>query len=194
MIDAHVALIVGWIDNVHIESAEQRMGEDLERNRSKDLRAQAPPRATEAELMRNAHHESAHAVVAQRMGLRVSRVCCRPDGSGCASYEVEAESFQSVFRAAVASLAGIVHELSSGADRYRQHQLAHSADVLAARLSIHRCQTLAPHVGMTAELAANLGWCAVHSNWASIERVAACLRALGELDGPTIAALCGAPQ
>jgi hypothetical protein len=71
--------------------------------------------------------------------------------------------------------------------------LAHSHDVLATRLTIDEPTGAVPD-GFTARVVAQIALCTVREHWQSIERVAQCLRALGELSGAEVAALCGAPQ
>jgi hypothetical protein len=188
-LDRHADLVSQWLAAVHVETAQQRLVEMHERRGSKDRLPEVSLLTTEADLARVALHESAHATIATRMGLPVIRARIH---LGLTEYDEVESCADGAFRYAVVSLAAPFAELLAGADSRRQSQLAHSADLLTARLQVDRCR--AADAEITAEVVATVACCAVQSNWDTIQRVAACLLALGELSGSEISALCGRPQ
>lgn len=188
MVDSHVALLTGWLENVHISSAQARVDEA-----HAEFRSKSPHRLalyTGASGARLCVHEAGHSVAAHYGGLGVERVCVLERGGGCEYGSAGDESPSARMAAAVADLTAVFAELHSGADEARQFQLAHSTDVLQARLRIDalRADGLSPRVFAT------LAACMVLSRWAAILRVAACLGAVGELSGPEVAALCAGAQ
>src|SRR5580765_4947526 len=80
MNEAAIDLVVGWLDAVHLESAEERLAEAQAGNRARDGAIGA---TGEADMQRLAIHEASHAVLAYFLGARITRVCARADGSGC---------------------------------------------------------------------------------------------------------------
>jgi hypothetical protein len=186
-LDQHIAAVSGWLIAVHVESAEQRVGEMRERYRSNRA---APPQASDAEMARCAIHESGHAVIATRVGLVVNHACIHPNATGSVEYEAATESLDAMLSLAITDLAGIFSELRVGINSSRQVQLAHGSDLLLARLRVDQADVR----GWTAAVAASMAFCSVASNWPAIIRVAAALRALGELDGEEISALARRAQ
>jgi hypothetical protein len=184
--DAHIAAVTAWLDVVHVESAWQRVEEMQERYRSTPKSSWL---ASYGEMARCAAHEAAHAVIANCMGLDVRRVCVHLSGTGSVQYDTTTDTLDALFTVAVADLAGIFSELHAGVDGARQEQLAHSGDLLRARLNLDRCR--AGGWDLTMAAVATASYCAVRSNWDSISRIAACLLAVNELTGVEIAALCG---
>src|SRR5262249_42753219 len=75
-----------------------------------------------------------------------------------------------------------------------RHRLAHSSDVLQARLRADKVRLLAPKLGLTNHLLAEMSWLVVTSHWPAIVRTAIALRALGDLGKAEVAALCGRLQ
>jgi hypothetical protein len=189
-LDHHIALVVSWLDNVHLESAERRIDEMQVLNTQKNAGASLQQQATNAELIRASLHEASHAVVGHRFGLRIVRACIRADASGAVEHQPGAADD---FLGPIAtSLAGPFAELIRGADRVREFHLAHGPDVLAAKCEAEKSRARDPQ--LSNEVFARVSACAVVSNWKTIERVACALRSCNELDGATIAALCGPAQ
>lgn len=186
-LDQHVAAVSGWLIAVHVESAEQRVGEMREGYRSN---RGEPLQASDAEMARCAIHESGHAVVATRVGLVVNRACIHPNATGSVEYEAATESLDAMLNLAITDLAGIFSELRAGVDLRRQAQLAHGSDLLSARLRVDQANV----PGWTSAVAATMAFCSVASNWPAIIRVATALRALGELGGTEISALAQRAQ
>jgi hypothetical protein len=185
-LDAHIEIVTSWLDCVHVESAPARTAEMREQNAQKDRAALSVGGGTESIAL----HESAHAAVACSLRLTVGRTCIRADESGSAAYEAAEVSAATTLTLVVATLAGVVSELIAGCHPWRQMQLAHSHDVLAARLRIMESQAIAPDWNVTIRTLVSLTFCSVLSRWDSISRVADALLAAGELDGQRVAALC----
>ena len=184
------ALLASCIKNVCVEAASARIDDAQEKNRAKDDPAQEGGMSALSSGSvggRICMHESGHAVFAQALGMQIEHVRVRSDGTGATTYQLTDE--RDVLSMAVVSVAGVAVELILGADEQRQFTLASSADVLSARLEIDQAGEL-----LNAEAVARVAVCAASTNWQSINRIAAALRALGELDGPTVSALCGVPQ
>lgn len=191
-IGAAANMLTAWIANVHVETAPIRIADmqDVNRAKERDGIGFASSGAA-ASIGRLCVHEAAHGVVGCKLGLRPGRVCVRADGSGSAIYEGDEDA---AVWMAVTHVAGVAAELVIlGADDERQFVLAHSHDVLAARLAIDEPAGVVPD-GFSAKVVAQIAVCAVTEHRPSIERVAQCLRVLGELSGAEVAALCGAPQ
>ena len=183
-IDDAIELVNRWLDAVDAASAQARVEAMQAEYRAKRTLREAPATATEAKLGRTALHEAAHAVIAHRGGLEVSHVCLHADGSGCADYRGP-EDLQ---REIGADLAGVFVELLADTNWERQSQLAHSNDLLMARLKLDRL----PETWRRALVTASC--CSVLSNWSEIVRTATALRALGDLGKAEVAALCGRLQ
>lgn len=188
-IESAIELIANWLDAVHVESAlariEERRAEYLEQEgRHSPINPLAVPSAAH---FRVALHEAAHAVLASRTAIGVARVVAFDSGSGSVSYARDPTDHP--IAAAVVHLAGPAIELLAGADERRQFHLSISSDVQAARLAID-----AYPVPISVRTCAAIVLCAVTEQAGTIVRVARAIRALGELDGPTVAALCGPPQ
>jgi hypothetical protein len=186
-----IATVSSWLSVVDVATAEGRVIEFQEESAAK-ARSVSLATAPECTLARSCLHESAHGVVAHRFGLRVDQVCVRDDGSGFVAYGSDGTCVEDVVGVVAFDLAGAVSELMYGVDEGRRFHLAVSHDILKARLGIERCRALG--MQLTGEAFAQLSCCAVVSNWGLILRVSAALRALGDLDGPTIVALCGRVQ
>jgi hypothetical protein len=194
-IESAIACVTDWLDVIHVESAAQR----VEQAQQQYLAREA---SFETSIPRNgdfagavALHEAAHAVVACRLGLHVSCVRINSDQTGAARYQCEEEhSFTGALNSVTTGLAGLFVELlADQADTTREFQLAHSHDILKARLGIEECRQLAPW-DMPTRIFAEIGACCVASNLEEIRRVAAALGELGQLDGETVAAFCGVMQ
>ncbi len=184
-----VALMASWLNAVQVDSAAVTVEEMRTAQLSKDLADPLLDRATDAALDRACGHEAAHAAVAEALGLTVSYVRVHRDGSGAVAYLGDAPD--SIFMSAVTDLAGIAFELLTGcADEARQFHLSNSHDVLACRLRFDGLRESAPDICPDPGTLAKLALSTVAENLDSILRVAAALRAEGELDGPAIAALC----
>jgi hypothetical protein len=195
--DAAIVLVAEWLGVVHVESAPGRVAEMRARSEAKDRGDRVLVIATADILLRNAHHEAAHAVVGHKLGRRVTRACVRADGSGIVELEPEDEADTHVaFCAAIGDLAGPCAELHLGVDDPRRHELAHSADVLAAKLNIARYLAGEPECPPTNAFFAKASFLAVLTHWRSIQRIANCLRAVEEheLSGLEVAALCARPN
>jgi hypothetical protein len=194
-LEAHIALVAAWLNSVEVESAPARIDEALERNLAKEAAALSGlSAASSGEIELAALHEAAHACVAHRLGLDVGRTCVRADASGTAAYTASEARADTMLSLALAALGGAIAELLIGADDRRQFELSHSYDILDARTTLSRCLAHAPDWTLSSRTLATLACCSVVSNWSSILRVAGALRACRELDGASIAALCGKPQ
>ncbi len=187
--EQHAAMLAAWIAATPVESARATVEELQTAHLSKDLSDPLLDRATDAALDRACGHEAAHAAVADALGLTVSYVRVHRDGSGAVAYLGDAPD--SIFMSAVTDLAGAAFELLTGcADEARQFHLSNSHDVLACRLRFDGLRESAPDICPDPGTLAKLALSTVAENLDSILRVAAALRAEGELDGPAIAALC----
>ena len=182
--DDAIELVDRWLDDVDAASAQARVEAMQAECRAKSTLREVPATATEAELGRTALHEAAHAVTAHRIGLEVSHVRLHADGSGCADYHGPKDLQGEIG----ADLAGVFVELLADANWERQSQLAHSNDLLLARLKLDRF----PEAWRRALVTASC--CSVLSNWSAIVRTATALRALGDLGKAEVAALCGRLQ
>jgi hypothetical protein len=179
-----------WLDAIETTSAPARLTSELEQ----DAEREATADTAGLDLRRVAMHESAHAVVAFQHALDVGRVCIREDASGSAAYSADEKRPDTLLSMSVASLAGVACELILGADPEDRFRLAHSADLLSARLSIDELQAVVPDWAMSTRMIATLTYSAVLSNFGEIRRVAGALLLERELDGAAIRALCGRPQ
>jgi len=186
MIDDAIELVTRSLEVVYLESAAARVADTQWRNSAKECAA-ALTDASPSEVMRCAVHESGHAIAATCGGLHVERACVRADGTGSCDYRVTDES-QTIERI-VADLGGVAAELLLGADEERQFALAHSQDILLARIHIEELRAQRPDQELTAATCAKLACCTIASNMRAIDRVARVLFALGEADGAIIAAL-----
>jgi hypothetical protein len=186
-VDEHIAALTSRLDAVPVETAQARIDEAQAAFRSKALR----PTVAEVgypELMRNCIHEGAHVVAAHFEGLSVKRACVC-GGGGCAEYGSDERSPDMLMAMVVADLAGMTAEvLLLGVDAARQHQLAHSHDLLQARLRIDTLRALGWN--LPTRTFATMSTCLVRSRWDAIIRVAKALSVLQELDGAVIVALC----
>jgi hypothetical protein len=187
-----IALLVEWLDGAHVESAQARIDDAVRAFTDKDHAGIVSVSA--GMLERNSLHESAHAVLAVRWGLRVGVTRVHEDGSGACEYSTtDPDLIDGLLAGAVADLAGIVSELLIvGVGPDRQKALSHSSDLLKARLAVDRIQ--AGGWLLTMKTLATMSASCVLTNRHSILRVAACLRAVGELSGPEISALGGCAQ
>jgi hypothetical protein len=183
-LEGHIELVASWIDSVDIATAPARMVENQAHNADKETGGLT---AAGGQIERTAWHESSHAVVAHKLSLNVTRVCCRADGSGSAAYEASEARGDTILALVVATLAGIFGELLIGTDQRRKFELAHSNDVLSARLSI---EAFAPGWRFASRTYAIFACCVDLSCWSEIARVAGALRLCGELDGASVRALC----
>jgi hypothetical protein len=185
-VDEIIALVSGWIDNVETSGAAARIAEAQAAFRSKALRATVVE-VGDFELMRTCIHEGAHVVAAHYSGLSITGACVR-GGSGCAEYGSDERS-PDMLAMAAADLAGITAEfLLLGVDAAREHQLAHSHDLLRARLRIDTLRPLG--WSLPTRTFVTMSTCLVRSRWDAIIRVAKTLSVLQELDGAVVAALC----
>jgi hypothetical protein len=191
--DIAIAWVAGWLDNVHVESAEARIAETQAINASREMHREAV-QVTEAELVRCSIHEAAHAVVAHGGGLQVDRVCIREDASGCAGYRAADDSIESLIGTIAADLAGLLVELLADIGEQRQFHLARSHDVLAARLDIERVRADGGDWNLPTRTFVVIAMSAVLNHWRAIHRAAYVLRATGELYGAEISVLTGRLQ
>lgn len=176
--DAAIATVTAWLDRTGIEVARARAEDTAHEYHGVPASALSP--APAFATWRTALHEAAHAVAAVIQGARLRRVVLR---SGFSAAEIEESS---VAARAITQLAAPVLELLAGASARRQCELACSYDISAARCALSD----APEV--THRTAATMAAAIVVSKLSAIERVAACLAAVGELSGHEVAALCGA--
>ena len=188
--DAHIAFVISAIAAVDAASAATRIAEAIQASSDKDHAGAVLSPATADVLERNALHEASHAVVASRLGLRVGCARIRGDGSGSAEYEATTDD--DAPHVVAADLAGIFAELIRGVDRSRQEALAHCYDMLKARVALDRIAVAG--WPFTVKAVATMSCCAVYGHWAAIRRVAACLRAVSELNAAEISALSGRPS
>jgi hypothetical protein len=188
-IDAAITHIAQWLDEVDVATAAARVAEAQSRHHEKAAGLREPWEGDAA------MHEGAHAVAAERGGLRVKYARLLSDGSGCVSYEAEPTSPVAMIARVAADLAGIVTELLDDAHSWRQQQLKSCNDLLLARLNADVARGLMPGWQLNHRFFAATSCCAVVSNWDTITRVAQALRASGHLTGARVAALSyGAPQ
>ena len=185
--DLAIATIVTWLDNVHVETAQARL--DEARGEFLTKLPHTPALYVGAPGSRLCIHEASHAVAAHFGGLGVARVCVLEHGGGC-EYGSGDESFERRLASTVADLTAVFSELHIGADDARRHQLAHSPDVLQARL---RLDTLRAD-GVSSRVCVTLAACLALSRWAAIVRVATVLGVLGELGAAEVAALAQGAQ
>jgi hypothetical protein len=154
-------------------------------------------RASPTDLRRVSAHEAAHAVVACMMGLQVVGALIREDGTGVVTLHVPAgpdDSADLSLGRILAHLAAPALELDAGADPLRRAHIATSKDLQQARAEIEQLRRLAPDWQLSMRCLASLAHGAVTANLRPIRSVAALLVELGEIDGPTVAALCGLPN
>jgi hypothetical protein len=175
-----VELVAGWLDCVHIETAPKRVAEaqqEFSRSSVETLHS-IPGTNCRASL-----HEASHAVIGYLFGDEIIRAEVRADGSGAVASNPATQLGH-----VIGTLAGPFSELMIGADTQRRFALAHSSDVLDAATHIAQMPS------MSNRAAAAVAGCSVSENWQLILRVAAALQENGELDGASIAALCGRTQ
>jgi hypothetical protein len=192
-------LLAGWMGDIDVDSAPERVATAQREALARDENGPADPflrRASDQEIERAAFHESAHAVIAHRGGRHVSRVCLREDATGFADYGAcDERDFGDLLAALTADLAGPAAELAKwGADECRYHQLAHSSDLLQARMRADKLRSLAPGLGLSNAFLVKMALAAVRANWRAITRCAYVLRACGELNSAEIGVLCGRLQ
>lgn len=190
-----ITLVGGWLEEVSLDTAEQRINAEIANSRDRDSGIGLGTDADPSVMTRVAMHEAAHAVVAHMTGYRVTRACVRRDGSGIVEYEPGDDSIADKVMAIVRCLAGVLAELVRGEiDMGRRYSLKNSMDISAARHEIERLRETVPSWDLTEETFAKLSYCTVSANWSAIVRVAAVLKECGEIDGNTVAALCGPIQ
>lgn len=189
--DDAAQVISEWLDAVHLESASARIAEKRLAAATKDGPCGPLYSASRAELARAAAHEAAHAVVAHKTGLRVTRARVRTDGSGVVMYESPTPADDAMLPVVLTDLAGIAIELLVGADAQRQFQLAHDHDILAARLNadVYRRVELRPSLSNLAF--AKLAVAIVAANLNLVARIADALMVCNELDQEAIEAIAG---
>jgi hypothetical protein len=175
-----IDLVTGWLDCVHIETASARVAEAQDEFRRSPVEIL---HATPGTNCRASLHEASHAVVGHLFGDEIVRAEVRADGSGAVASN-PASSLGHV----IGTLAGPFSELMLGTDAHRRFVLAHSSDVLDAAMQVAQMSD------MSNRAAATLAGCAVSENWSLILRVASALEESGELDGVSIAVLCGRTQ
>jgi hypothetical protein len=193
-----ISLVTSWLAGVDFDAAESRIAEKVaawSRWRDSDVGfgAQADPDT----MIRTSVHESGHAIVANQLGRTVLRVSIRQDGAaGFVQYGDSESSLSGSINAIVSGLAGIFSELAlcTDPDFERRYTLKNSYDVTVACTQIRRLQAQVPDWNLSESTFAQLAYSSVRANWKSILTAAALLRTCGELDGATIAALCGPPQ
>lgn len=184
-----IARITFSLESVHVESAAARIEEKQAANQAKQSGA-ALILASDAEVWRAGVHESAHAVAAVRCDLHLEHAGVRCDASGWCCYYEGGESIDQTISRVVADLAGPCAELLLvGADDARCGQLAHSSDLLLARLNIDRCRARAPTWQLPTRLFAQLACSIVATNIDSIGRLAHVLILYGQLSRDAVAAL-----
>jgi hypothetical protein len=188
-LEVHAQCIANWLEAVDLTSAPTRIAMMQEENSSKHTMALVA--AGGGAVERAALHESAHAVVANQLGLNVVHTCVRADASGSAAYEAAETTPDTLLSMAIASLAGVALELLIGCDHCRQFELANGHDVMSARMSIGEVLAHAPDWSLNSRHFAILAVCSVEMNLDLIHRVAGALRSCRELDGAAIEALCG---
>jgi hypothetical protein len=175
-----IDLVTGWLDCVHIDTASKRVAEAQENYRRSPVEILHGIPGTNCRI---ALHESSHAVIGHLFGDKIVRAEVRADGSGAVDSKPA-----SPLGHLIGTLAGPFSELILGADSQRRFSLAHSSDVLDAAMQVGQMSD------MSNRAAATLAGCAVSENWPLILRVACALEANGELDGVSIAVLCGRTQ
>jgi hypothetical protein len=175
--------LTGWLRSVDLVSAQQRGEEFAQR-----VAEPSEHVASVEELLTASLHEAAHGVVGHLMGLQVQRACLRANGSGSVEYRPLEDNAISLAGQAVANLAGPAADLLRGVIR----EGAGSWDLLQAAQNLEALRKVEPV--LNERLIAILSLTTVVSHWDLIARIAAHLRVTGELDGPSIRALCGSAQ
>jgi hypothetical protein len=189
VMEQQAAMLAAWIAATHVESASATVEGMRVAHLSKDSSDPLLDRASDAVLDRACGHEAAHAAVALALGLAISFARVNPDGSGSAAYSGDAAD--AMLMTAVTDLAGIAFELlTDSADEGRQFHLANSHDVLVCRLRLDELRKAAPDICPDPGTLAKLALCTVAEHLDNVFRIAAALRAEGELDGAAIAAFC----
>jgi hypothetical protein len=191
VLQEHINQLASWLDLVHVETAQKRCGELLNGLRPKDMETN---QVRAGSLDRACYHEATHAVAAHILGLKVLKITARSDGNGEAHHQVNCTDAYEKFASIVAGLAAPAFELFAGAGAERQFALAHSYDILDARLRIDEFQRMASAWEVTTLTFAQVACCLVASNRDAIARTAFVLRELGELPGAVIEALCESAQ
>lgn len=137
--DELIALVAGWIDGVHVESAPARVAEEQAAYHAGPpliddrFRVTCPAPVSEFERRRIAAHEGAHAACATHLGIVVARAAIGRAGGGCC--ECESSAGDQLAMVSV-DLAGVCVELLADVPETRHSQLRSSYDVLQARLRI----------------------------------------------------------
>lgn len=195
---AQVDLLAGWLAGVDVATDEARgrvtarVAEAVERWQS-PLTTSGP--TTEAELLRASLHEAAHAITGVLCGVDVTGILLRTDGTGGFTFNADANELSSLTLASLiqTDLAGAAAELVFGVDERRAFSLSHSPDLLTAATRFARLRAPGQDEWQPRTLAA-ITLATVHTHWGAVQRIAACLRAVGSLSGEEIRAMCARPQ
>lgn len=168
---------------------------DIENNFTADAAASLGifrlDRAGDRRLWELSVHEAGHAVAGSVLGLNVTRVVIRADGSGRCDSEKHGRTFSERLSCIVMQLSGFIAEQYENAAALNADRLRGKFDIIAARRELDRLGENHPLCPVPFRAASQFAAAIVYNRWPAIFRTAVALRKHHSLTGDQVRELVG---